>query len=137
MESNGIAMVSTCYRLEPLWFRNATVQHPFRVRLPCSASSIAFLLPWPALRGHLDRLGRPGCVGRARSDPVLDQQLARKGGLLGAVAACGCLWWGIAKTAKAVFAIDSYRWSALWLGKLAILLMITAGLMKLVLWAQA
>lgn len=59
-----------------------------------------------------------------------------KGALLGAVAACGCLWWGLTKTGKAVFGIDGYRWTVLWLGKLALILIITTGLMRLVWWAQ-
>lgn len=59
------------------------------------------------------------------------------GALLGAVAACGAIWWGLAKTAKAVFAIDSYRWSILILGKWGLILMITAVIMRGIYWAQA
>lgn len=36
-----------------------------------------------------------------------------KGALLGAVAACGCLWWGLVKTGTAIFGIEGYRWTLL------------------------
>ena len=62
--------------------------------------------------------------------------LPTSGGLVGAVLAVFCLWYGIKRAYRALFEFEDYRWMTLRLAKLAIATWVVMALFKLVWFIQ-